>query len=298
MSLYMLLAETATEAAGLEQAAENAKEKVNYAIRCWEAVWPGIRDFGIKLIGALILFIVGRLLIRFMLGFMKKFFDKTNMEISVSKFLMSLLKVVLYVILLVMVCARIGIETSSFIAIIGSVGLAVGLSLQGSLSNFAGGVLILIVKPFKVGDYIIDGGSGKEGTVTKIDIFYTNLVTLDNKKIVIPNGAVANSTLVNVTAYDKRRVDFEIGISYESDISMAKEVIAQTAAKCPFVIQDEEIFAFVSNLDTNQVTLGLRVWAKTEDYWTVKFELTEEIKKAFDENGIEIPYSQLQVHMN
>ena len=191
-----------------------------------------------------------------------------------------------------------GIATSSFIAILGSAGLAVGLALQGSLTNFAGGILILLVKPFKVGDYIIYGGTGEEGTVSKIDIFYTNIITGDNRKIVIPNGSVANSTLVNVTAYDKRRVDLEIGISYAADISQAKEVIKKVASECDTVLKNEEIFVFVSNLDASQVTMGLRVWCKTEDYWQTKFDLTEQIKNVLDDNNIEIPFNQLQIHVN
>lgn len=294
--LFMLLTETTTEANAIEQVAEDTKEKVNYAIKCWNAMWPSIEAFGKKLIAAIILLVIGKIIINLLLKVSKKFLNKTNVEISVNKFLMSVIKVVLYAVLLLMICAKMGIETSSFIAIIGSAGLAIGLALQGSLSNFAGGVLILLVKPFKVGDYIIDGGSGKEGTVTKIDLFYTNLVTVDNKKIVIPNGAVANNSLVNVTAYDKRRVDFEIGISYQSDISKAKEVIKSTAMAHELVLKNEEVFVFVSNLDASQVTMGLRVWSNTPDYWTVKFDLTENIKNALDDNNIEIPYNQIQVH--
>jgi small conductance mechanosensitive channel len=191
----------------------------------------------------------------------------------------------------------VGIKTTSFVAVLGTASLAVGLSLQGSLSNFAGGVLILMLKPFKVGDYIIDSSDGKEGTVTKIDLFYTTLITPDNKKTVIPNGSLSNTSLTNVTAFETRRVDFEIGISYSADISKAKSIIEETAKANELVLKDKEIFVFVSNLDSSQVTMGIRVWTNTSDYWTVKFELTEAVKKALDENNIEIPFNQLVVHM-
>ena len=219
------------------------------------------------------------------------------MEVSVSKFLNSLIKVGLYIVLISVLLETVGIKTTSFVAVLGTASLAIGLSIQGSLSNFAGGVLILILKPFVVGDYIIESGSGKEGTVYKIDLFYTTLITLDNKKTVIPNGNLSNTSLTNVTAFDTRRVDFEIGISYDSDIKKAREILEETAKKNDLVIKDKEIFSYVANLDASQVTLGLRVWAKTSDYWTVKFDLTEAIKNELDANNIEIPFNQLVVHV-
>lgn len=297
-SFMMLLSEAATEPSGLEQVAEDTKEQVNQLIQMWKAVEPGVISFGKRLIAAVLIFVIGRIIIKMMLKICNKFFSRANIEISVSKFMMSVIRALLYLMLIIMVCSKLGIETSSFIAIIGSAGLAVGLAIQGSLSNFAGGVLLLLVKPFKVGDYVIDSGSGNEGTVTKIDLFYTNILTVDNKKIVIPNGTLANNTLVNVTAMEKRRVDFEIGISYDSDIGKAKEVIAEVAGKHELVLKEEEIFVFVSSLDASQVTMGLRVWTETSNYWTVKFDLNEAIKKALDENEIEIPFNQVQIHVS
>ena len=296
--LMSIMAEAKTDATTLDQAAENVEEKVDLLMEAWNAVWPGLLAFGKRLLVAILIFIVGRIVIKSLLKISKRFFERINMETSVSKFLVSVLRILLYIVLIIMVCSHMGIATSSFIAILGSAGLAVGLALQGSLTNFAGGILILLVKPFKVGDYIIYGGTGEEGTVSKIDIFYTNIITGDNRKIVIPNGSVANSTLVNVTAYDKRRVDLEIGISYAADISQAKEVIKKVASECDTVLKNEEIFVFVSNLDASQVTMGLRVWCKTEDYWQTKFDLTEQIKNVLDDNNIEIPFNQLQIHVN
>lgn len=295
--LTKILAEAETEASTLEQAAENVEEKFDIVMEAWEAIWPGLLAFGKRLLVAILIFVIGRIVIKSLIKISKRFFGKVNMEPSVSKFLVSVIRILLYVILIVMVCSQMGIATSSFIAILGSAGLAIGLALQGSLTNFAGGILILVVKPFKVGDYIVYAG-GEEGTVSKIDIFYTNIITGDNRKIVIPNGSVANSTLVNVTAYDKRRIDLEVGISYATDISQAKEVITKVAEECNTVLKNEEIFVYVSNLDASQVTMGIRVWSKTDDYWKTKCELIEAIKNSLDKNDIEIPFNQLQVYVN
>lgn len=254
-------------------------------------------NFGINILIALVIFGIGKLLISLVLKMTNRFFIRTGTEEGVRKFLLSLFKTIMYVILIIIVCDRIGIETSSFIAVIGSAGLALGLSLQGSLANFAGGILILVIKPFVVGDYIIDGGSGKEGTVSKIDLFYTHLTTPDNKKIVIPNGSITNNNLTNVTSFDKRRIDISVGIGYSSDIKLSKSILENVAKSHDKVLKDSEIFVFVASLDESQVTLGLRVWANTEDYWTTYFDLNEMIKLEFDKNGIEIPFKQLDIHM-
>lgn len=254
-------------------------------------------NFGINILIALVIFGIGKLIISLVLKMTNRFFIRTGTEEGVRKFLLSLFKTIMYVILIIIVCDRIGIETSSFIAVIGSAGLALGLSLQGSLANFAGGILILVIKPFVVGDYIIDGGSGKEGTVSKIDLFYTHLTTPDNKKIVIPNGSITNNNLTNVTSFDKRRIDISVGIDYSSDIKLSKSILENVAKSHDKVLKDSEIFVFVASLDESQVTLGLRVWANTEDYWTTYFDLNEMIKLEFDKNGIEIPFKQLDIHM-
>lgn len=273
-------------------------EKANQFLDHLENMIPSIINFGINILIAIVIFGFGKILIRFFLKICNKFFEKANMEISVKKFLLSLIKSILFVILAITICGQLGIETTSFIAVIGSAGLALGLAFQGSLSNFAGGVLILLMKPFKVGDYISESGTGREGTVQQIDICYTTLITPDNKKVVIPNGNLSNSSLTNASAFEKRRVDIEVGISYSADISEAKTEMENLAKSHELVLKEEDIFSFVSNLDSSQVTLGLRVWCLTSDYWTVKFDLTEGIKKTFDEKGIEIPFNQLVVHLD
>lgn len=279
------------------EVASDINKKANAFVDYFKSHIDDIIGFGIRVLFALIIIFIGKFLIKLILKICDRFFDKAGTEISVRKFLNSLIRVLLYLVLIIIVCSQVGIETTSFIALMGSAGLALGLSLQGSLSNFAGGILILMLKPFVVGDYIIDGGSGKEGTVTRIDLFYTNLVTGDNKKVVIPNGTLANSNVTNITAFDKRRVDILIGIGYSSDIKKAKEILERLAKNHQKVLKDEDVMVFVNSLDESQVTLGLRVWSKTEDYWTVKFDLNEQIKSEFDKNDIEIPFNQLEVHM-
>lgn len=273
-------------------------EKANQFLDHLENMVPTIINFGINILIAIVIFGFGKILIQCLLKICNKFFDKANMEISVKKFLLSLIKTILFLILAITICGQLGIETTSFIAVIGSAGLALGLAFQGSLSNFAGGVLILLMKPFKVGDYISESGTGREGTVQQIDICYTTLITPDNKKVVIPNGNLSNSSLTNASAFEKRRVDIEVGVSYSTDISEAKAEMENLANNHALVLKEEEIFSFVSNLDSSQVTLGLRVWCQTSDYWTVKFDLTEGIKQRFDEKGIEIPFNQLVVHLD
>lgn len=271
-------------------------EKAEEFIDKLQDMLPYVIRFGLNVLIAFVIFFIGKILISILMKICKKFLDRTKLEISVSKFLLSLIKAIAYFILILVMLETVGVKTTSFVAVLTTAGLALGLALQGSLSNFAGGVLILILKPFRVGDYIITSADGLEGTVQKIDLFYTTLVTADNKMNVIPNGTLSNASLTNVTAFDTRRVDFEFGISYDSDINLAKKIMEECARANDKVLLDKEVFAFVSNLDASQVTLGLRVWSTTSEYWTVKFNLTEVIKSKFDEAGIEIPFNQLVVH--
>ncbi|MCI6499134.1 mechanosensitive ion channel family protein [Lachnospiraceae bacterium HCP1S3_C3] len=300
---FFLLTETETEAATENvlmtagEVADDINKKANAFVEYLKTHIDTFIAFGFRILFAILMIIVGKIIIKFLLKICDRFFDRAGTEISVRKFLNSFIRVVLYIVLILVVCAQVGIETTSFIAVMGSAGLALGLSLQGSLSNFAGGILILLIKPFVVGDYIIDGGSGKEGKVSRIDLFYTHLITPDNKMIVIPNGTLANSNLTNLTTFDKRRVDIMVGISYSSDIKKAKELLEEIADKCQYVLKEEKVEVFVNSLDSSQVTLGIRVWTKTTDYWDALFQLNETIKYTFDENDIEIPFDQLEVHV-
>ena len=253
---------------------------------------------GVDLLIAGIVLLAGIFVIKWVRKLVEKSFEKTKLEPTVSKFLSSLIKFVLYALLIIAIVGILGIPTSSFIAALSAAGLTVGLALQGSLSNFAGGVLILVFKPFVLGDYIKEDSHGNEGTVVGIDLFYTKLQTPDNKKIVVPNGVLANSSMTNFTAQKKRRVDIIIGISYGSDIKLAKETLMNVISSYDKVLKDEDMVVYVDELADSQVVIGTRAWTATDDYWTTKWDLTEQYKAALDAKGIEIPFNQLTVTIN
>ena len=261
----------------------------------FEGLLPEAVDFGLKVILAFVIYFIGAKLIRQLRKLLGRFLDRSHVDEGVKQFLDSLAKVVLYFCLIIIICSWLGIPTTSVAALLGSAGLAIGLALQGSLSNFAGGVLILLIKPFKVGDYIIEDGNKNEGTVAEIELFYTRLLTPDNRMVVIPNGTLSNSSLTNVTRQEKRRVDIVVGISYDADIRKVKEILTGLLLDEPKRLPEEDIQVFVSELADSSVKMGCRLWVKTEDYWPVKWRLTEEIKLTLDENGITIPYNQLEV---
>jgi small conductance mechanosensitive channel len=191
-----------------------------------------------------------------------------------------------------------GVQTSSVAAAVVSVLMTAGLSLQGALSNFAGGVLILVLHPFVVGDYIKEDTHGNEGTVIEISIFYTRLRTVDEKIVVIPNGVLANSSLTNITSQDVRRIDFRVGISYDDDISLAKKILTEIAKEHKGRIKDRDMQVFVDSLGDSAIIMGLRFYVKQQDYWTIRWGLNEQVKSAFDEAGITIPYGQMDVHLH
>ena len=281
----------------LASASSSAVVGANKLLETVEGYIPKAFEFLLNVVVAIVILIIGRIIIKYMMKLVKKFFDKVDIEVSIEKFLESIIKVVLHVILIIIICDIVGINTASFIAVLGTLGVTVGLALQGSLSNFAGGVLIILLKPFKVGDYIIDNGSGIEGTVHKVDLFYTKLKTGDNKAVLIPNGSLSNSTITNLTRYDERRIDITFGIGYGEDIEKAKQIIMEIATNDEGVLNEPATAVIVSELAASQVTIKLRAWCKTENYWDVYFRLNENVKKALDKNGIEIPFNQLQVYV-
>lgn len=258
---------------------------------------PGIIDFAFSVLLALIVFVVGAKVINWLRKIVRRSLERSSVDKGVEQFVDSMMKFGLYALLLFSIGKNFGLDTTSVAAVLASGGVAIGLALQGSLSNFAGGVLILILKPFVVGDYIIEDTNKCEGTVKEIQIFYTKLTTVDNKTIVIPNGTLANNSLTNVTAQNKRKLDLKVDISYEADLKKAKELIETLLKEDEKVMQEEEIFVFVSELGASSVVLGARAWVKTEDYWTTRWRLLENIKLTLDENEIEIPYQQITVHM-
>lgn len=252
-------------------------------------------QYGPKLVLAIITLIVGLWIInRFVATTNKHFTEKADP--TLGSFMSSLLSVILKAVLIIAVASMVGIETTSFIAVLGAAGLAVGLALQGSLANFAGGVLILIFKPFKVGDLL--EAQGHIGSVKEIQIFNTILKTGDNRIIIIPNGALSNSSMININQEATRRVDFVFGIGYSDDIDKAKSVLQDLAEKDQRVLKDPAPMIVLSALADSSVNFTVRLWVKTEDYWGVYFGMHEAVKKTFDEQGISIPFPQQDVHMH
>lgn len=267
-------------------------------MRQWmEELLPKLLDFVLQVAFAFVVIVIGMKLIGWVRKILRKSLERNSADTGLIQFLDSFVKYVLYILLALTVLQRFGVQTTSIVAAIGSVGVAIGLALQGSLSNFAGGVIILLLKPFKVGDYIIQGDL--EGTVNEIQLFSTKLKTSDNRKIIIPNGQLADNSLINVTASDTRRLDVKVGISYNSDLRKAKELLLKLAMEDGDVLKEEEKMpmSVVEELGGSSVNMLLRVWTPTERYWDVKFRLTEAVKLTFDEAGIEIPYDQLDVHV-
>ncbi|HIZ08610.1 MAG TPA: mechanosensitive ion channel [Candidatus Eubacterium avistercoris] len=256
---------------------------------------PLVMDFVLKLIIAVIVILVGIRIIKFVRKQVRKILEKTNLDEGLKQFLDHLFNVFLYFVLIMLVLGTFGITASSVIAIIGSVGLSIGLALQGTLSNFAGGVLILLLKPFVVGDYIKEDTNGNEGTVSEIQLFYTKLMTVDNKTVILPNGTLSNCSLTNYTNQDKRMIDLKVGISYQADLKTAKELMEKVMMEEPARLENEEMRVFVSELGESSVVIGIRAWVSTENYWEARWRVIEKIKYVLDENGIEIPYPQMDV---
>ena len=248
-----------------------------------------------KLVACIIVLWIGFKLVKLLKKAMNKMFDKQNFEPSLRSFLLSFVDVLLKVLIIIMAMDIIGIKATSFIAIIGAAGLAVGMAMQGTLQNFAGGVIILIMKPFRVGDYI--SGGGHEGTVEEIKIFSTILLTLDNKTVIVPNTELATSSLTNFSKQPIRRVDVNCGIAYGMSVDKAREVMINLANSDSRVVKDPAPMVVVTNLNNSSVDLQLRAWCKTEDYWGVLGFLTENVYNEFGKNGVEIPFPQMTVHM-
>lgn len=253
---------------------------------------------GIRIVLACVTFAIGVQCVKLLRKIIKKSLEKANADVGVTQFIDSFIKIGTYAILVMLIATSFGVDAASIIALFGSAGVAIGLALQGSLSNLAGGVLILVLKPFKVGDYIIEDTNKNEGTVTEIQIFYTKLTTPDNKIIVLPNGTLANTSLTNVTHAPFRRNEIKIGISYESDIRTAKEILQKLLDEDSAVLQEMEKQVFVDELADSSVVIGMRCWFKNEDFWTGRWRLIENAKYALEEKGIVLAYPQLDVHVH
>lgn len=254
--------------------------------------------FGVKVLIAALVFMIGMQLIKMVRKLVHASMERHNTDVGVRQFADSFLKYALYILLIFLIASCFGINVASMVALVGSAGVTIGLALQGSLSNLAGGVLILLLKPFQVGDYIVESSGKNEGTVRAIQIFYTTLETLDNHIVMVPNGSLANSSVTNFSSNPRRRLMSTVGISYDSDIRVAKEVIQKVLDKEPRVLQEEPKQVFVDELGDSAVILGVRCSFRNEDYWEGKWAVTEKIKLALDAAGVQIPFPQLDVHFD
>lgn len=260
-------------------------------------VTGSVTKLALRVIITLLIFIIGVQLIKVVRRLIQKSMERANAEKGIMTFVDSFVKVALYVVLIFLVASRLGVDAASIVAILGSAGVAIGLAVQGSLSNLAGGVLILLLKPFRVGDYIIDA-AGREGVVSEIQIFYTKLLTADNRAVILPNGALANNSITNVTAEKRRRLDISVQVSYQADLQLAKKVLTDMLRENSYSLKDREMVVFVNSLDADGITMGVRCWVDGTDYWVAKWDVTEKCKTVLDDNHIEIPYPQLDVHLD
>ncbi|MDY4669127.1 MAG: mechanosensitive ion channel family protein [Oliverpabstia sp.] len=254
-------------------------------------------DFLLKVVLALVVYAVGTKVIGWLCRLLRKQLTRFGTDEAAKTFLLSLVKIGLHIMLILTIAGNLGVDKTSVAALVGSAGVAISLALQGGLSNFAGGLIILFLRPFSVGDYIIENGDNIEGSVEKIELYYTTLMTVDSRRIVIPNSTLTSNSITNVTAMDKRRLQIKVGISYDSDLLKAKDILRQLVEDDPELLEREEIQIFVDQLADSAVILGIRAWVKTEEYWNTKWRMNEQIKLEFDKNGIKIPFPQMDVYL-
>lgn len=267
-------------------------------LKSWlESVLPSVFGFFWSVVLALLVAYIGGKVIKSLRKILRKSLERRDAEEGVKQFADQVFKVFLWIVVVIIILGLFGVTASSLAAAVASLGVTAGLALQGSLSNFAGGMLILMLHPFRVGDYIIEDTHKNEGTVFEISIFYTKLRTVDNKIVVIPNGTLANSSLTNATKSNRRQLDLVVPISYDADIKKAKELLMELSQKETKRLAEEGVKVFVKELNGSSVDLGLRFWVPTEEYWNVRWDMLENIKLTFDAEGIGIPYTQLDIHM-
>lgn len=272
----------------ITQSTDQAQELLNWG-------WEKVLEYAPDVLLAIVTLIVGRIVIGYLIRLVKKVMVKRDVDESLRGFLTGILKFMLWIMLIISVVSTLGVQTTSFVAVLGAAGLAIGLALQGSLANFAGGVLILLFKPFKVGDVI--QAEGEVGTVAKIDVLHTTVHTLTNKEVIMPNGQVANSTVINIGRQPKRRVEFNVGIAYNASIKEARKVILDVLSKDERIDADPEPVVYLSNLGDSSLDLVVRCWTDTGNYWGVFFDNLEAIKEGLDAAGIGIPFPQRDVHI-
>ncbi|MDE5779212.1 MAG: mechanosensitive ion channel family protein [Lachnospiraceae bacterium] len=291
----MVLAKHLTD--DVNDIAKNAEESAGLLKETLDSLIGWLVSKTGSVIVAIIVILAGMKLVSMFLKLLKRSFERSKMEESVAGFLLSAIRIMGYILVFLTAATVVGFEVTSFVTILGTASLSIGLALQGALSNLAGGVLILALKPFQIGDYIIENNKNNEGTVVSIDIFYTRLCTPDNRVVVIPNGILADNSLVNLTNEDKRRVEIKISIAYNTDMQKVKKLVYNLLNADGRILQEEPKDVFIDSFDDSGMTLGIRAWVSTNDYWPVTWELREQVKKVFDSNGIEIPYNRVEVDM-
>jgi len=260
-----------------------------------EAVWSWVSAYSLNIIGAILIFIVGKWLARRIAKLLSKLLEKNNVDLTLVQFLSNLTYYTLIVLVVVAAAGRLGINTTSFLTIIGAAGLAVGLALKDSLSNFAAGVMLVLFRPFTIGDVV--STAGITAKVEKITIFNTLFCSPDNQLIIVPNNKIISDIITNINAKDTRRIDLTVGISYSDDMAKTKEILVRLAQEDSRILTDPAPAVAVAELADSSVNLVFRPWVKTADYWAVRFDLTEKIKNALDEAGISIPFPQQDVHL-
>ena len=261
-----------------------------------QSITPSLTKLVFNIVISIIIFFIGKKLIGFLLKLLDKFLAKTSIDVGVAKFLSSAARTCMYAILIFMIVGQLGVNTASIVTVMGAAGLAISMSLQGSLANVAGGILILLMKPFRVGDYVMT--SFGDGTVQAIGLVYTTITTVDNRVLTIPNGTLANSAVTDASMMPERRLDISVGISYDSDIRKAKEIMEEVYRSCPAVIVDKGINVHVSSLGDSAVVIEAFGWVPGSEFLSSKWYVTEEVKLRFDEGGIKIPYPQMDVHLD
>ena len=295
--LYNMAADTATTESVVGDAVKEATDQVSIVGQYIQKLTDWCMSKLGSIVVAVIFMVVCFKLVKLLLRILRKSFERSKLDPSVAGFFISAVKIVLNVLIVLTAASIVGFQITSFITILGTAGVTLGLALQGSLSKLAGGLLILILKPFRVGDYIVENNTHCEGTVVSIDIFYTRLITFDNKSVVIPNGNISNTSLVNVTEHDMRRVDIPFSVAYDSDMEKVKRVTIETIKDVDGYLPDEQILFYIDEFADSGINMYLKFYATIEKFFDAKWDAMWKLKKAFDENDIEIPFNQMDVHM-
>ena len=295
--LYNMAADTATTESVVGDAVKEATDQVSIVGQYIQKLTDWCMSKLGSIVVAVIFMVVCFKLVKLLLRILRKRFERSKLDPSVAGFFISAVKIVLNVLIVLTAASIVGFQITSFITILGTAGVTLGLALQGSLSNLAGGLLILILKPFRVGDYIVENNTHCEGTVVSIDIFYTRLITFDNKSVVIPNGNISNTSLVNVTVHDMRRVDIPFSVAYDSDMEKVKRVTIETIKDVDGYLPDEQILFYIDEFADSGINMYVKFYATIEKFFDAKWDAMWKLKKAFDENDIEIPFNQMDVHM-